>query len=65
MDPWSQQSEPDSAEGFLPVPNAVEIFWPVRFKSGRNFISCFILHKDSSSECGYGFGDWLDAYLLE
>jgi hypothetical protein len=46
-----QESEAEPAGDCLPVPypSAFEIFRPVRFKSGKNFISCFVFRKDSTA----------------
>ena len=55
-----QESEAESAGDFFPVPypSAFEIISAVRFKSGKNFISCFILHKDSTAVRARAASTW-------
>ena len=50
----------ESARDFFPVPyrSAFEISSAVRLKSGKNFISCFILHKDSTAVRARAASTW-------
>src|SRR5262245_6680321 len=56
----THESEADSAGDFLPVPypNAFEIPSAVRFRLGKNLISCFILHKDSTAVRARAASTW-------
>src|SRR4029077_6118770 len=55
-----QESEVESARDFFPVPyrSAFEISSAVRLKSGKNFISCFISHKDSTAVRARAASTW-------